>query len=248
MRALRPILALALAFGAASTSARAAEPIESRPVTFARGTSAATITGTLKGGQTVDYILRGLAGQSMSVAMKSSHAANHFNVLPPGSNDVAIFVGSTGGERWSGRLPKDGEYKIRVYLMRSAARRDEAARYTLTVGIDGGAAAAPLGKPRPGDAKVAGTPYHATGTVPCAIGAAGGDARCAFGVIRGTPGNAEVHVTPPGGTRRVLRFRGPSVSAGGAEKVTGRKSGDEWLVDVNDREHYRIPEAVISGG
>jgi hypothetical protein len=30
--------------------------------------------------------------------------------------------------------------------------------------------------------------------------------------------------------------------------VKASKSGDLWSVDVNDYEHYRIPEAVISGG
>jgi len=37
----------------------------------------------------------------------------------------------------------DGEYTIRVYLMRSAARRNEIANYTLTVGITGSAAPRP---------------------------------------------------------------------------------------------------------
>jgi hypothetical protein len=44
--------------------------------------------------------------------------------------------------------------------VRSAARRNETAKYTLTMGITGSA-----------DAKVAGTPYHATGEVPCSVGA-----------------------------------------------------------------------------
>lgn len=108
---------------------------ESRPVQFAKGTSAATIKGVIKGDATLDYTLRAKAGQTMRVALKSSNGSNYFNVLPPGSNDVAIFVGSTGGNAWTGALPADGEYRIRVYLMRSAARRGESASYTLTIGI-----------------------------------------------------------------------------------------------------------------
>ena len=73
----------------------------------------------------------------MSVKLKSSNAANYFNVLPPGSQDVAIIVGSSDGNEWSGSLETDGEYTVRVYLMRSAARRNETASYTLTVGIAG---------------------------------------------------------------------------------------------------------------
>ena len=75
-----------------------------------------------------------------------------------------------------------------------------------------------------------------------------GSAQCDFGVIRGKPGNAEVHVTPPGGFKRVLTFIGAKVTSDANAKVKASKSGDLWSVDVNDYEHYRIPEAVISGG
>ena len=45
----------------------------------------------------------------------------------------------------------------------------------------------------------------------------------------------------------VLTFSGDHVTSEGAT-VTARKSGDWWTIDVNDYEHYRIPEAVIAGG
>ena len=99
------------------------------------------------------------------------------------------------------------------------------------------------------DAKVAGTPYHATGKVPCSFGdAPQGSAQCDFGVIRGKPGNAEVHLTPPGGFKRVLHFAGDKVTADAGVKLKVTKKGDLWSVDVNDYEHYQIPEAVIVGG
>ena len=66
-------------------------------------------------------------------------------------------------------------------------------------------------------------------------------------MIRGKPGNAEVHVTPPGGFKRVLTFMGDKVTAKGS-KVKASKHGDMWSVEVNDYEHYQIPEAVIVGG
>jgi hypothetical protein len=217
---------------------------------FAKGASSATVKGSLKGDQTIDYTLRAKAGQTMSVKLQTSNGAHYFNVLPPGSNDVAIFIGSTGGNEWTGPLPADGEYKIRLYLMRSAARRNEAANYTLTVGITGSAApAAALGTAPASDAKVKGTRYHATGQVPCSMGSApAGSAQCEFGVIRGRPGNAEVHVTPPGGLERVLTFTGTKVTADAGATVKASKSGDLWSIEVNDYEHYRIPDAVISGG
>jgi len=122
----------------ASPIADAADGIVSKPLQFAKGASSATVKGSIKGGATIDYKLRAKAGQTMNVALKTSNAANYFNVLPPGSKDVAIFIGSTEGNEWTGALPADGEYTIRVYMMRSAARRNETANYTLTVGIPGG--------------------------------------------------------------------------------------------------------------
>jgi hypothetical protein len=243
-------LVMAYVVLAAGSPALAVDSIESRPLQFAKGASSATVKGSLKGDKTIDYKVRAKAGQTMSVALKSSNASNYFNVLPPGSSDVAIFVGSTSGNEWTGPLPAGGEYTVRVYLMRSAARRQETANYALTVGITGSAAAPPaLGAAPASDAKVKGTPYHATGKVPCSIGsAAEGSSQCDFGVIRGGPGNAEVHVTPPGGFKRVLTFTGGIVRSDADSKVKASKSGDTWLIEVNDYEHYRIPEAVISGG
>jgi len=233
---------------AANGLVSAAGGIESKPLHFAKGASSATVHGVLKGDSIIDYKLGARAGQTMSVILETSNGANYFNVLPPGSTDVAIFIGSTSGNEWTGLLPENGEYTIRVYLMRSAARRNESARYTLTVAVTGDATAPALGAAPPSDAKVKGTPYHATGQVPCAMGdAAPGATRCDFGVIRGKPGNAEVHVTPPGGFERVFVFIGSTVSVEGSEKVKAKKEGDTWLIDVNDYEHYRIPEAVIVG-
>ncbi len=249
MRTTVSYLVLAWFLVAANGTASAAGGIESKPLHFAKGASSGTVHGVLKGDKIIDYKLGARAGQAMSVTLTTSNGANYFNVLPPGSKDVAIFIGTTSGNEWTGVLPQNGEYTIRVYLMRSAARRNETTRYTLTVAITGDASASVLGAAPASDAKVKGTPYHATGAIPCAMGdAVSGSAQCEFGVIRGKPGNAEVHVTPPGGFERVLVFIGSAVSAKGDARVTARKDGDTWFVDVNDYEHYRIPEAVIVGG
>ncbi len=249
MKVLRHLL-IAYCVLAAGASAFAADSIQSRPLHFAKGASSATVKGSLKGYSIIDYKLRARAGQTMSVTLKTGNTSNYFNVMPPGSRDVAIFVGSTSGDEWTGALPADGEYTIRVYLMRSAARRHETANYTLKVGITGSASATPaLGAAPASDAKVKGTPYHATGQVSCSMGSAPrASAQCDFGVIRGRPGNAELHVTPPGGFERVLTFMGDQVSAAADARVKASKIGDLWSVDVNDYEHYQIPAAVITGG
>lgn len=242
MRGARVSFALACALFMANPGGAAG--VATQSIQFAKGASSASVKGAIKGRQTIDYTVRAKAGQTMAVTLKTSNGSNYFNVLPPGSNDVAIFIGSSDGNEFSGVLPSDGEYKVRVYLMRNAARRDESANYTLTVGITGAASVASV------DAKVAGTPYHATGNLPCAMGnARPGSQQCPFGVRRGQRGYAVVEVTPPGGMKRVLIFDGAKVSAdGSSNQVKASKSGDTWNVEVNDYEHYRIPEAVIVGG
>ena len=72
----------------------------------------------------------------MNVSMATDNSSNYFNIIPPEESDVAIFVGSMSGNQYEGILPKSGDYTVRVYLMRNAARRDEVANYRLEMIID----------------------------------------------------------------------------------------------------------------
>ena len=103
-------------------------------VQFARGASSATLHGNLHGYDTVDYVLGARAGQTLSVRLQPTSASAYFNVTKQGA-DEALFVGSTSGNQFTGRLPANGDYAVRVYLMRNAARRDEHANYTLSIGV-----------------------------------------------------------------------------------------------------------------
>ncbi len=235
-RAASVLSAAAFALGV-SPAVHAAS--QTRPMAFAKGTSAATLQGSVKGHDTMDHTLRAAAGQTLTVSMKASHASAFFNVLPPGSRDVAIYNSSIHGNDHVLTLEQSGVYTIRVYLMRNEARRGVQADYTLRVGITGAAA--------PGDAKVAGTAFHATGQLPCSMGTEV-QGMCPFGVIRGGPGQAEVRITPPGGMERTLIFSGHQVTAPGSRSVSSTRQGDEWTVEVNDFERYRVPDAVVNGG
>jgi hypothetical protein len=122
----------------ASSVAPAQPAIKQQPVQFKKGESGATIKGSLKGDQIIDYTLRASAGQVMVVHFKPTNPSAYFNVMPPGS-DEAIFIGSSSGNEFSGDLKASGVYTIRVYLMRNAARRNESVNYTLDVGVSGAA-------------------------------------------------------------------------------------------------------------
>jgi len=248
-------LSMALGFLVAGT-ALAAEGIESRPLQFAKGASSATVKGSIQGRQTIDYKLRAKAGQTMAVNLSSGNTGLAFNVLPPGSKDVAI-EGAIERQSWTGALPADGEYTVRTYLVRSAARRGEKASYTLTVGITGGAAQSGA---ESADARgMAATrragegSFDATGRIPCAQSKGQPMGQCDFGVARAGGGTATVAVTRPDGRKRFLFFdkgtaRGADLSqADGNMTFRATKQADLYMIQAGD-ERYEIPEAVIAGG
>lgn len=118
-----------------SQQVMSADRIRQETIQFDKGASSAHVQGKLKGYQVMDYQLRAKAGQQIQVDFQPSNWSAYFNLLVPGSKDEAFFIGSSAGNHYSGKLPVDGIYTIRVYLMRSAARRNETAKYMLDVSI-----------------------------------------------------------------------------------------------------------------
>lgn len=130
---------LATLIALAPGALQAQDGITKKQVHFATGASSATIDGTISGYDAIDYVLGASAGQVMTVSMETDNTANYFNVIAPGE-DVAMFAGSTSGGEFEGTLPANGDYTVRVYLMRSAARRGETANYRIRFGIGAPAA------------------------------------------------------------------------------------------------------------
>lgn len=115
---LSPALrALALGLALATGSAGLALAQQSHTVHFAKGNDNASAEGKVTGNGYVDYLLGAKAGQKMGVSLITKGSA-YFNILPPGSDGTAIYNSSTSGNDAIGiKLPKDGNYTIRVYLM-----------------------------------------------------------------------------------------------------------------------------------
>ncbi len=127
---------IALAVLAVSPAIAAQDPHRTETVRFAKGTSARTVTGAIRGDQDVSYVLDVRAGQTIKVTMKTSNASAYFNVVAPGVDD-ALFVGSISGTTYVGKAAVSGPHKVIVYLMRNAARRNEAANYRLAFSVTG---------------------------------------------------------------------------------------------------------------
>ena len=203
----------------------------------------------------MDYQLGAQAGQTMIVNMTTDSGANYFNLLAPGETEVAFFNGSINDNSFVGPLLESGDYTIRVYQMRSAARRGETANYTLKIEItsaDYGESGNVEPQP-PTDALVSGTEFNATGKIPCARYAGQPLVDCDFGVVREGDGSGYVKVFWPEGGNRVLFFEdGAPVAfdrseADGEAEMTVAKQADLFLVRIGD-ERFEIPEAAMSGG
>jgi hypothetical protein len=115
-----------------ASAAHAAD--KSQEVKFAPGTTSATIRSSLEGYDMNTYRLGASAGQTLSVTFTPSNSSCYYNVEAPGA-DEALFNGSESGDAYSGVLPYDGDYQVKVYLMRNAARRNETCKFSLTVEI-----------------------------------------------------------------------------------------------------------------
>jgi hypothetical protein len=220
--------------------------INRQRVTFRAGADSTLLKGQLKGDQTVDYILRAGAGQTMTVELMGSNLQNYFNVMAAGT-DNALFIGSSSGNSFRGLLPSDGDVRVRVYLMRPAARRNEASTYSLKVGI-GGIPLAP--KPASRDAVLPGTPYHASAEVPCMSGSSGKAASCKASVIRRANNSATVVVTNPEGQKRQFLFvKGKAVTSDQPEKLSVQRRGDVSVLSLGENfERYEIVDALVVGG
>ena len=145
MSAAAKLLPLMLAAVVAAAPVRAND-IRTGRVYFAPGATRAVIAGSLEGREIVDYLLGAHAGQTLSVTMDSDNTAAYVNVIPPDAENVAVYAGHIGREanRYEGTLDLDGDWKLRVYLFRAAARRGETADYRLQVEVTGEPARGPL--------------------------------------------------------------------------------------------------------
>jgi hypothetical protein len=101
------------------------------------------------------------------------------------------------------------------------------------------------------DALVEGTPYHATGMVPCMASPDADMTECAFGVIRGDDGTAQVDVTAPDGTVWSIMFDGTApVSLAGPEPLPDLNfavEGMATIVSIGLTSFDIYPE-IITGG
>ena len=235
-------LAAALAALSMTAPAFAERDIRVETVHFAKGRTGTTAKGTISGHQVADYRVRASAGQVMDVVLKWNRTTAYFNVLPPGEA-TALFNGSIYGERFSGSLPRDGDYTIRVYLMGDAKSSGKTASYTLDIDLSDRPVSAATGSAPPAK-------YDASGKIRCSEGGDALDRECDFRVVRNlSAGSAQIWIGhAPGGRTRVLHYADRRFTTDDGGAVAARRQNDNWRLGIGNREFYLIPDALIHGG
>jgi hypothetical protein len=80
--------------------------------------------------EVVVYVVPLRQGQVLQVALTSSNASNCFDIYAPGA-DKPAYVGSESGSRARWTAAAGGDYLVKVYLLRLAARDGQMAHYAL---------------------------------------------------------------------------------------------------------------------
>ena len=92
----------------------------------------AGIRGTLNGDHTVEYLIEAKTGQSLDLDLRSDHAQAGYRITAPAA-PRALHRGQGLHSSYSVTLPRDGTYRVLVYLLDAAARKGERAEFILNI-------------------------------------------------------------------------------------------------------------------
>jgi hypothetical protein len=100
--------------GALALSSTLADGVKQK-IRFAKGSSSATVSGTVVRGDSDRYYVGAKKGQTMSVKITSEEDNAVFQIYLPGE-EKALHGAGDGDDatNWSGELPADAEYVIVV--------------------------------------------------------------------------------------------------------------------------------------
>lgn len=132
MKKISFVIALAFVFAIGAIEASAQSKVNVR---FARGASSVTVSGSIRGERYIDYVLKASGGQFLTVVLtKRSGAPALFNILPLGS-EVAISDDARQSTNWTGELPNDGTYVVRVYMEKGDRQNGRSSSYRISFRI-----------------------------------------------------------------------------------------------------------------
>ena len=108
-----------------------------QPLVLAPGTVATLVKGAIKGQEDRRYTLAVGEGQVLHVLFTPSNSACYFNAYAPANAESAVHIGSRDGHEFGASPAQAGLWRFDIYLMRSAARRQERCRFAFSVELTG---------------------------------------------------------------------------------------------------------------
>ena len=103
-------------------------------VKFPAGATGTLIKETVNGYQTCDFLLGAREGQTMEVSLETDNPSVYFAVFRMEAGE-AQEMDVNDQTSWSGVLPKNGDYVVRVYLFKAEAQRNGKAGFNLRLSI-----------------------------------------------------------------------------------------------------------------
>ena len=129
--AMRSILAILIVlFGLQVPASAQGQAVR---VNFPRGQSSTVVKGRIAGFDTKDYLIRARIGQTMSLHLTSSNPYTYFIIYSINGHGNDMMETTD----WTEVLNQNGDYQIRVFMMRAGARRPGAvSNYSLSIAIE----------------------------------------------------------------------------------------------------------------
>lgn len=200
--------------------------------------------GSIKGYNLINYRITAKAGQTLKVFMQRSKGSAYFNVVYP-QRPYGGFNGSTYGDAFAMLLPKDGIYTVQVYMMRSAARRNEISNFTMKFSLTGKGAVIDLHQePKK---------FKASGTVPCGNDKAKMKQQCDFRVLRYLKAHSAELWVKSLDQKTVQRYNhfyfiNGMFGSHDIDFVEMERIDDNTIIKSKNNEFYTVPDAAVYGG
>ncbi len=143
---LAAAIALPLALTHASTPAALAADSSPTRISFARGATNGLVSSTIAANETKQYVVRALKGQVVFINVSSSTNGVGVQVVGSGKGEPTVLSRSADGANWTGTLPANQDYVIKVTANNNAAtfsmnvtipRRISFARGAVSASVDG---------------------------------------------------------------------------------------------------------------
>lgn len=96
------------------------------------GMRATQVKASIRGYQTMEYLIEAKTGQSLDLDLHSNNSATGFRISAPAA--PRPMYGTSGqSSRFQGTLPRDGTYRVEIYLKEGAAENGERAAFSLDI-------------------------------------------------------------------------------------------------------------------